>query len=100
MTKHLISLAAALALTAPVSAQEQAAPSPGEIVGKAPAADWIKIAGDDLLVMTLAPDEQGNAREVVIQLMPLLVFINLGVTLYQLMNPFGLHFTVTVLKPL
>ena len=70
MTKHLISLAAALALTAPVSAQEQAAPSPGEIVAEAPLADWIGIAGDDLLVMTLAPDAQGNAREVVIQLMP------------------------------
>lgn len=70
MTKHLISLAAALALTAPVSAQKQAAPSPGEIVAKAPAADWVEIAGDDLLVMTLAPDAQGNAPEVVIQLMP------------------------------
>ena len=70
MTKHLISLAAALALTAPVSAQKQAAPSPGEIVAKAPAADWVEIASDDLLVMTLAPDAQGNAREVVIQLIP------------------------------
>ncbi|WP_271438260.1 peptidylprolyl isomerase [Pontixanthobacter luteolus] len=63
----------ALALTAPVLAQdagEQPAPSPNEIVDAAPADDWIPIAAEDLLVMTLAPDAEGNAREVIIQLMP------------------------------
>ena len=45
-------------------------PSPGEIVAAAPAADWVAIAQSDLLVMDLAPDRDGNARRVVIQLMP------------------------------
>ena len=46
------------------------APGPGEIVAKAPAADWVAIAPQDLLVMDLAPDAKGRARRVVIQLMP------------------------------
>jgi peptidylprolyl isomerase len=47
-----------------------AAPAPGEIVAAAPAGDWRDVSPDDLLVMTLAPDAQGRARTVVIQLMP------------------------------
>ena len=47
-----------------------AALSPGEIVAAAPAADWVVIAPDDLLVMALAPDTAGRARRIVIQLMP------------------------------
>jgi cyclophilin family peptidyl-prolyl cis-trans isomerase len=39
--------------------------SPGEIVAQAPAADWVDIKADDLLVMQLA-----SGRRVVIQLMP------------------------------
>ena len=72
MTKHLISLAAALALPTPDMAQEASdtPSSPGEIVAQASAEEWVPIPADDLLVMTLAPDAQGNAREVVIQLMP------------------------------
>ena len=72
MTKHLISLAAMLALASPSIAQEepQSEPSPGEIVAEANAAEWIAIDPEDLLVMTLAPDAEGNERKVVIQLMP------------------------------
>ncbi|WP_435417009.1 peptidylprolyl isomerase [Parerythrobacter aurantius] len=74
MTGKTPSVAAlvALALTLPLAAQEapQGAPSPGEIVAAAPAADWVSIPAEDLLVMTLAPDPQGNARQVIIQLMP------------------------------
>lgn len=72
MTKPLIALAAALALAAPLAAQEApaAAPSPGEIVAQATPAEWVMIPASDLLVMTLAPDSAGNARQVVIQLMP------------------------------
>ena len=72
MTKHLISFAAALALTTPVSAQEdpQGEPSPNEIVAGAGAEEWVKIPADDLIVMTLAPDSDGNPRKVIIQLMP------------------------------
>ncbi len=72
MTKHLISLAAILALAAPLAAQEepQGAPSPNEIVAKAGAKEWIAIPAEDLLVMTLAPAADGSARKVVIQLMP------------------------------
>ena len=44
--------------------------SPGEIVAAAPASEWVAIAPSDLLVMTLAPDRDGNKRQVVIQLMP------------------------------
>jgi peptidylprolyl isomerase len=62
---------ATLALALPAVAQDVAAPpSPGEIVAAAPASEWVAIAPEDILVMTLAPDAEGNAREVVIQLMP------------------------------
>ena len=46
------------------------APAPSEIVAAAPAADWVQIPAEDLLVMTLAPDADGKTRQVVIQLMP------------------------------
>jgi peptidylprolyl isomerase len=45
-------------------------PTPTEIVAAAPAADWADIAVDELLVMDLAPDAKGQARRVIIQLMP------------------------------
>ena len=72
MRNSLLAAAAALALALPASAQEepQGAPSPNEIVESAPRADWVEISPEDLLVMTLAPDAEGNEREVVIQLMP------------------------------
>ncbi|MBA4764540.1 peptidylprolyl isomerase [Qipengyuania huizhouensis] len=72
MKKHLISLAAALTLGSPLAAQEtvESPPSPNEIVEQAGAEEWVAIPAEDLLVMTLAPDAEGNARRVVIQLMP------------------------------
>lgn len=60
----------ALALSLPLAAQDSPALSPGEIVAQAKAEEWEAIPADDLLVMTLAPDAEGNARQVVIQLMP------------------------------
>ena len=56
----------------PASAQEdpKGAPAPSEIVAAVPKADWVAIAAEDLLVMTLAPDADGKPRTVVIQLMP------------------------------
>ncbi|WP_370177155.1 peptidylprolyl isomerase [Alteriqipengyuania sp.] len=72
--KHTIPLAAAalaLALATTSTAQDvetPAAPSPGEIVDAAPYEDWVTIDPEDLVVMTLAPDAEGNARKVVIQL--------------------------------
>jgi peptidylprolyl isomerase len=66
-------LASALIWAGPVSAQDnpaQAHPSPNEIVAQAPGKDWVSIAANDLLVMELAPDRDGNARQVIIQLMP------------------------------
>ena len=71
MIKPLISLAATLALVAPLSAQDAVAPpfpSPNEIVGEAPASDWVAIAPENLLVMTLAPAADNSPREVVLQL--------------------------------
>lgn len=70
MTRHLISFAAMFALAIPAAAQEAPAPSPNEIVAQAAAEEWVTIPAEDLLVMTLAPDAEGNARQVVIQLMP------------------------------
>lgn len=70
--RMLATAAAALALALPASAQDEteAAPSPGEIVNAAPQSEWVAIAAEDLLVMTLAPDAEGKEREVIIQLMP------------------------------
>jgi len=71
-----ISLIASLATftaLSPLAAQETEKaeyPSPNAIVDAAPASEWVKIAPSDLLVMDLAPDAEGNARRVVIQLMP------------------------------
>ncbi len=69
-----IAITAALigALALPVSAQEEAAPapSPNELVNAASPEEWVTIAHEDLLVMTLAPDAAGNPREVILQLMP------------------------------
>ncbi|WP_422345208.1 peptidylprolyl isomerase [Parasphingorhabdus sp.] len=65
-------LAALLALSS-VSAQEpekKEHPSPNAIVDAAPASDWQAISASDLLVMDLAPDAKGEARRVIIQLMP------------------------------
>lgn len=72
MIKPLISLAAVLALTAPTFAQEEAepAPSPNQIVDAASPEEWLEIPVEDLLVMALAPNSDGNPRKVVIQLMP------------------------------
>lgn len=67
--RHALLLPLLLA-TATASPAPPAKPTPGEIVAAAPAGDWIDIAPDDLLVMTLAPDAKGKARTVLIQLMP------------------------------
>ncbi len=56
---------AAMAQEAPTDA-----PSPGQIVATAEPSEWVAIPAEDLLVMTLAPDREGNPRKVVIQLMP------------------------------
>ncbi len=54
----------------PATISTPTAVTPSQIVAAAPAGDWIAIAPQDLLVMTLAPDAAGKARNVVIQLMP------------------------------
>jgi peptidylprolyl isomerase len=75
MRKILLASVLSASFTAPVLAVEAAPPpaapqTPSEIVAKAPAADWQRIAPSDLLVMDLAPDTAGKPRQVVIQLMP------------------------------
>src|SRR5688500_10813320 len=63
--------ALALALASPAAAQDAAEPlTPASVVAAAPAAEWRAIEPADLLVMTLAPDRDGNSRQVVIQLLP------------------------------
>jgi cyclophilin family peptidyl-prolyl cis-trans isomerase len=72
MRKLLLAATAVAALAFPLAAQDEpkGAPAPSEIVAAAPAADWLAIPAEDLLVMTLAPDADGKPRTVVIQLMP------------------------------
>ncbi|MEL7189487.1 MAG: peptidylprolyl isomerase [Pseudomonadota bacterium] len=80
MTFKLLPAAALLALSLPVSALDEPAPapSPNEIVSAASQSDWVQIAAEDMLVMTLAPPDQGpgqafrdgHERKIVIQLMP------------------------------
>ncbi|HEY6817141.1 MAG TPA: peptidylprolyl isomerase [Croceibacterium sp.] len=69
--KRPLLVLAALALATPLSAQNAPEPpTPASIVAAAPTADWRAIDPADLLVMTLAPDRDGNPRQVVVQLMP------------------------------
>ncbi len=70
--RHWITAAIACALALPLAAQDasEPLPSPTDIINSAPTEDWLVIEPEDLLVMTLAPDAAGNARRVVIQLMP------------------------------
>ncbi|MFN3990675.1 MAG: peptidylprolyl isomerase [Erythrobacter sp.] len=73
MRTALLAAATAISLALPLAARDTAKPaypSPAEIVAAAPKADWVAIPAEDLLVMTLAPDAEGNPRPVVIQLMP------------------------------
>jgi peptidylprolyl isomerase len=64
-------LVLALAAASPALAQDAPEPvTPSSLIASAPAADWQEIDPADLLVMTLAPDRDGNSRQVVIQLMP------------------------------
>jgi peptidylprolyl isomerase len=72
MRTALLAAATALALSFPLAAhgEPKGAPAPAEIVAAAPKADWVAIPAEDLLVMTLSPDAEGNPRTVVIQLMP------------------------------
>ncbi|MEM6907467.1 MAG: peptidylprolyl isomerase [Pseudomonadota bacterium] len=72
MKKPLLLTLAALVCALPLAAQEEAKPAPGpaDIVNAAPQSDWVVIAPEDMLVMTLAPDRDGNERKVVLQLMP------------------------------
>lgn len=67
---RLALLALPLALAAPALAQEAEPVTPASIVEAAAPEEWIAIPPEDLLVMDLAPDAQGRARQVVIQLIP------------------------------
>ena len=71
MKRYLAAIGGCLLFAGTPSAQEpEGAPSPNAIVEAAAAEEWVTIAPDDLLVMDLAADRDGNARRVVIQLMP------------------------------
>jgi peptidylprolyl isomerase len=60
-----------LALAVSAHAQDSAEPpTPNSIVAAAPAEAWKPIDPADLLVMDLAPDRDGTARRVIIQLVP------------------------------
>jgi peptidylprolyl isomerase len=63
-------LALPMFLTLPATAQEADPPTPASVVEASAPEEWVAIAPEDLLVMDLAPDAQGRARQVVIQLLP------------------------------
>ena len=73
MIRTLTAILATLTLPYPAVAQDAPRPnqpSPNQIVAEASADEWVAIPAEDLLVMTLAPDRDGEPRKVVIQLMP------------------------------
>ncbi len=74
MIRHVLAFGAAVTILAsPVAAKKatEAEPvTPASVVAASLPEEWVAIDPADLLVMTLAPDEDGSAREVVIQLMP------------------------------
>ena len=59
-----------LAVLLTAAAEPKTALPPNEIVAMAQPGDWVDIAPDDLLVMTLTPASKGKPRRIVIQLMP------------------------------
>ena len=71
MKKILLTATVFAILASPAAAQALALttyPSPGEIIGSATKSEWVSIAADDILVMELAPDAKGKARNIIIQL--------------------------------
>ncbi len=68
--RNLLTLTA-FALATSASAQEtQEYVTPASVVAAAQPEEWVAIKPDDLLIMELAPAEDGSGRYVVIQLMP------------------------------
>jgi len=67
---RLALLALPLLLGAPATAQEAEPVTPASIVEASAPEEWVAIPPEDLLVMDLAPDAQGRARQVIVQLMP------------------------------
>ncbi|AYJ86274.1 peptidylprolyl isomerase [Sphingomonas paeninsulae] len=68
--KRAALIAAALLLPAAATPLPPPAAAPSEIIAAAPVADWVTIADADLLIMNLASNNSGHARQVIIQLMP------------------------------
>lgn len=69
----LAALLAPLLAFSQLSAQEPPKPAalgPNDYVKGAEMGEWVNIAPSDLLIMDVAPDAEGKARRVVIQLMP------------------------------
>lgn len=61
----------ALALASPALAQQAEEPvTPASVVAASQDWEWVSIPPEDLLLMDLAPDADGNSRRVVIQLIP------------------------------
>lgn len=66
-------LVACATLCAPIPSLAQEAktyPAPSEIVAASKAHEWVGIESSDLMIMDLTPDSKGNARRVIIQLIP------------------------------
>ena len=70
MIRSALLAALPLLIALPATAQEAEPPTPAAIVENAAPEEWVAIPPEDLLVMDLAPDAAGRARQVIIQLMP------------------------------
>ncbi|MEN7538499.1 peptidylprolyl isomerase [Aurantiacibacter flavus] len=69
MIKLRLMAASLLVLPSPAMAQDEP-PTPDSVVAAAAPEEWVPIAPEDILVMELAPANEGSARRVVIQLLP------------------------------
>lgn len=71
--KSILAWAAVASVTMPFSAiaqdADKPAPTPKEIADSAPGDQWIDIAPEDLMIITLAPTVSGEERRIVIRLM-------------------------------
>ena len=68
--RNLLTLTAFALATSAFAQETQEYVTPASVVAAAQPKEWVAIEPDDLLIMELAPAEDGSGRYVVIQLMP------------------------------
>ncbi|MEW4468498.1 peptidylprolyl isomerase [Parasphingorhabdus sp. JC815] len=66
----LLPLALMTLISGPARAEQYDTPTPEQVLAAAPADHWLPIPVNDLMVLTLPDDAQGNERKAIIQLIP------------------------------